>query len=143
MKDNIDSILGDIESSDDNFIEDIRKYWRIITSFDDFAEVISAPLRSLKAKHTEVPAEEWDKLIKDFNVPAMEGDHVNLIMEHFTHEELKGIIALYEENPLLKKAVSKNNVIREDSYKLTVKWFNRFNDLVQGRLGEWDEMGYL
>jgi len=143
MTSEIDSILGDIENSDSSFISDIKKYWRIITAFDDFKDMIASPLTSVKKKMPNVPEEEWDKFIEEFNIPAMEGDHINQIMQHFTHEEVKAIIKLYEDHPILKKTIETTKIIREESYKLTEKWLNKFNSLLMTKIDQWGDMGYL
>lgn len=140
---NIDSLLNDIETADNGFINDIRKYWKIITSFDDFEEMITAPLVAVKKTMPEVPEEEWDDFIKEYNIPAIEGEHLNLIMKHFTHEEIKGIIDLYENHPLLKKSIKKSIIIRDESFELTRKDVNTFQDLLMDKIVKWRDMGYI
>lgn len=139
MIDSIDDILGKIENADDDFIRDIKKYWCIITSYEDFEGLIQAPIKEMKKKFTKVPEVEWEAVIKEFNIPAMEGDFINQFMHFFTHDDLKSLIDLYENHPVLKKASEKNKQIRDDTYKLTVKWMDNFNSLMMKKLDEWEK----
>jgi len=142
-EEHINDILKNIEDADSGFIADIKKYWSIVTSFESVEEMITAPMKSVKTRFPKVPEEEWVDLLKVYNIPAMEGEFINQFMHFFTHEELKGLLKLYETHPLLSKSREKNKEMREDTYQLSARWLDKFNYLMGVKLQEWTELGYL
>ena len=143
MSTEIDDILGGIEQSDSEYISDIKKYWKIVTGTESVAKLVAEPLIGLKKQLTKVPDEEWKELIESINFTAMEGDFLNQFMKHFTHEELKELLKLYNEIPILKKVNASNRQILEETAMLNDKWAHRFAHAVNTKIEEWQEMGYI
>jgi hypothetical protein len=143
MSDEIDNILGGIEQSDGDYITDIKKYWEIVTGVDSVAKLVAEPLIGLKKRLTKVPDEEWKELLDSINFKAMEGDFLNQFMKHFNHEELKELLKLYEEIPILKKVHASNRQILEETADLNNKWTHRFANSVNTKIVEWQDKGYI
>jgi len=139
----IDGILDSIEKNDDEFIKDIKKYWENSTGIAKIDNAVREPLKTLQKQMPNVPMDEWESFIDEYNIPAMEGDFINQFMTRFTHEELKELLKLYEEHPLFKKLKESNKEIAAESYKLNEKWMRKFNFLLGEKVREWQSMGYL
>jgi hypothetical protein len=140
---NIDDILSNIVETDAMFIADIKRYWCVVTSYDNMEEMITAPIFKMKTVLPKVPDSEWDSIIKEYDIPAMEGEHVNMIMKYYTHEELKELLNEYENNPVLKKSLKKSIEMREESLDVSSKWLNRFNEILQNRIPTWQDKDYI
>lgn len=143
VEENIDDILLNIVESDAMFISDIKRYWCVVTSYDNFEEMIIAPILKMKKMFPNVPDSEWKSIIKEYDIPAMEGDHINMIMKYYTHQELKELLNEYENNPVLRKSLKKSIDMREESLDISGKWLNRFNDIIQSRLNKWKDRDYI
>jgi hypothetical protein len=137
----INDILKDIETSNSEFIADIKKYWYIVSGSDSFNNGLR--LDELRSKMPKVPSDEWNALLKEFDLEAMEGEFVNQFMKNFTHKDLKGILKLYETNPILKKFKDKNKIIVEETYKLNLKWTTKFTDIFMLKTLKWKSLGYI
>ena len=143
MSDEIDSILDDIEQSDSDYITDIKKYWKIVTGVDSVSKLVLEPLIGLKRKLKNVPDQEWKDLMDEFNFKAMEGDFLNQFMKHFTHEELKELLKLYDELPILQKVHASNRDILEETADLNTKWTHRFMNTMNSCIVKWQDLGYI
>lgn len=139
----IDDIISGIQSADDEFIKDIKRYWSITTSYENIGELLNSPIRAFKRNWPNVPDHEWNAIIEDFNVPGMEGDFINHFMNHFSHQELTEILYLYDYHPLLQKSKEKNKLIVEDTNALAENCTLKLNNLIQNKIDDWTELGYL
>ena len=143
MTDEIDSILGGIEQADGDYITDIKNYWKIVTGVDSVAKLVMEPLIGLKQRLKKVPDDGWTALLDKINFKAMEGDFLNQFMKHFTHEELKELLKLYAEIPILQKVHASNRQILEETADLNVKWSHRFANVVNTCIVKWQDLGYI
>ena len=143
MNNDIDEILGSIERVNNEYTDDIKRYWRLTGSQDQFEIFVRNPIEKFKTIMPDVPGEQWKDLVEKYNPAAMEGEFMNQFMSHFSHEELKEILKLYDENPILKKAASLGPVMFRETMDLGNKWAQKFATLFADKVKYWKECGYI
>ncbi|AKD05589.1 hypothetical protein PKOR_07985 [Pontibacter korlensis] len=94
--------------------KDIRELLRLTKAGELGMQAIKTSMESARRTNTSVPAEFWDEYEKNFTVESLVNLTVPIYDKHFTHQEIKDLIALYS-TPLGQKLLDKMPVIMQES----------------------------
>ncbi|WP_276497675.1 DUF2059 domain-containing protein [Pontibacter litorisediminis] len=94
--------------------KDIRELLRLTKAGELGMQAINTSMETVRRTNTSVPAELWDEFEKSFTVEDLVNLTVPIYDKHFTHQEIKDLIALYN-TPLGQKLLDKMPVIMQES----------------------------
>lgn len=94
--------------------KDIRELLRLTKAGELGIQAIKTSMESVRKTNTAVPAELWDEFENAFTVEDIVDLTVPVYDKHFTHQEIKDLIALYR-TPLGQKLLEKTPVIMQES----------------------------
>lgn len=118
--------------------KDIKKLMDLTGSGDLGVQVVKQMVASFKVEMPNVPQKFWDDFMKEVKGE----DLVNLVIpiydKHFSHEDIKGLIAFYE-SPVGKKFVSKLPAITQESMTVGQLWGQKIGEKAAKKL---EEKGY-
>ncbi|MBC5992834.1 DUF2059 domain-containing protein [Pontibacter cellulosilyticus] len=94
--------------------KDIRELLRVTKAGELGLSAIKTNLDAMRKTNNTLPAEVWDEFEKAFTVEDIVNLTVPVYDKHFTHQEIKDLIALYS-TPLGKKLLEKTPLIMQES----------------------------
>ena len=112
------------DAESDAFSKDIAKLFELNGSQKTYAAIIPQILNSMKGMRNDVPDEAWKELEKEFlgeSVTELNNLLIPIYKKHFTHEDVKGMIAFFE-SPIGKKLAEKTPVISQESMAVGQQW---------------------
>ena len=112
------------DAESDAFAQDIAKLFELNGSEKTYAAVIPQILNSMKGMHSDVPAEAWEELEKEFlkeSITELSKLLIPIYKKHFTHDEVKSMIAFFE-SPVGKKLAEKTPLISQESMAVGQQW---------------------
>ena len=112
------------EAEQDAFSKDIARLFELNGSEKTYAAIIPQILNSMKGLHTDVPAEAWAELEKEFlkeSITDLTKLLTPIYKKHFTHEDVKSMIAFFE-TPVGRKLAEKTPIISQESMAVGQQW---------------------
>ena len=101
--------------------QDIRRLLVITGSGKVGIQVIDSMITQFQGAFPGIPDEFWREFRKEADANAMVELIIPIYDRHFTHKDIRGLIAFYE-SPLGKKFVSKTPQIVKESMVVGQKW---------------------
>lgn len=101
--------------------QDIRKLLELTVSAKIGIQVIDNLIGSFKTNLPDVPDAFWAEFRQDINEDDLLEMVIVIYDKHFTHEDIKGLIAFYE-TPLGRKITDKLPLISQESMQAGAKW---------------------
>jgi hypothetical protein len=112
---------------------DIRRLLEL-SGANTMSQMVSTQLlQQFRASMPGVPADVWADVEKDVTPDAFIELIVPIYDKHFTHEDIKGLIAFYE-SPVGRKFVSVQPQLTQDSMAAGQQWAQKLVMKVQQRL---------
>ncbi|TPE44897.1 DUF2059 domain-containing protein [Pontibacter mangrovi] len=93
---------------------DIRELLRLTKSGELGMQAIKGNMAAVRKANPSVPSEVWDEFEKGFSKEDLVNMTVPIYDKHFTHQEIKDMIALYK-TPLGQKMLEKMPLILQES----------------------------
>lgn len=100
---------------------DIVKLLELTNSADLGQQVLTGMIANLKTNLPDVPEAFWQELQAEINPDALQELIIPIYDRHFTHEDIKGLIAFYE-TPLGQRVVRKLPVVTQESMQVGATW---------------------
>lgn len=101
--------------------KDIRKLMQLNGDIKVGDQLVMQVVNGLRAKLPRVPVDIWQRILKKVDTGGMVDPMVTVYAKHFTHEEIKGLVAFYE-SPFGKKLVATRPAISADIMKASQPW---------------------
>jgi hypothetical protein len=112
---------------------DIRRLLVLTGSGNLGKQVATQLIASFQKAIPDVPASFWEEFAKEIDANELVELIVPIYDRHFSHDEVKAIIAFYE-SPAGRKLVSKLPEITQDSMGVGQAWGQKLGARVQARL---------
>ncbi len=109
------------QSSTPSKTDDIRKMMEISGAGKLGIQVMQTMMNSFQQSFPEVPSAFWKKAAQEFTAEGLIDLVVPIYDKHFTHEDIKGLLAFYE-SPVGQKLIEKLPVITQESMAAGEIW---------------------
>ncbi|MBN1986334.1 MAG: DUF2059 domain-containing protein [Prolixibacteraceae bacterium] len=116
------SLLATAQTSD--FEKDIEKLLSVNGSSAAYDLAFDQMVAQFKMMKTEAPDEVWKQVrteVFDKEIAALTKQLIPIYKKHFTHEDIKGMIAFYE-SPLGKKLTDTTGKITTETMQMAQTW---------------------
>lgn len=113
--------------------KDIRKLLELSGSAQIGQQVIGQMMDTFKQMSPDVPESVWTDMKKEFDPGTMVDLIVPIYDRHFTHEDVKGLIAFYQ-TPLGKKMIATLPAIAQESMTAGQQWGMEIAQKMQQKL---------
>lgn len=116
------SLLATAQTSD--FEKDIEKLLSVNGSSASYDLAFDQMVAQFKMMKTEAPDEVWKQVrseVFDKEIAALTKQLIPIYKKHFTHEDIKGMIAFYE-SPLGKKLTDTTGKITTETMQMAQTW---------------------
>lgn len=116
------SLLATAQTSD--FEKDIEKLLSVNGSSAAYDLAFDQMVAQFKMMKTEAPDEVWKQVrteVFDKEIAALTKQLIPIYKKHFTHEDIKGMIAFYE-SPLGKKMTDTTGKITTETMQMAQTW---------------------
>lgn len=100
---------------------DIRRLMTLTATAQLPAQITQQMTDSFKAAFPKAPDAVWNDLKKQLTPNELLGKIEEVYDRHFTHDEIKGLIAFYE-TPLGKKLLTELPAVNQDSLEVGQTW---------------------
>ena len=115
------------------YAKDVRKLL-ILTGTDKISmQIMVNMFAKFKELLPQVPEEFWQEALKEFNADELIDLIIPVYAKHFSHDDIKEMIAFYE-SPLGKKITAALPSITQESMKLGELWGRDIAEKVKQRL---------
>lgn len=118
------------------FDNDIRKFLKITNTEESFQQVMPAMIAQFKTLRPDIPNDIWKTLAKEMKREGASGlieKMIPLYKKHFTHGDIKGLIAFFE-SPVGQKYAEKTPIITQESMAVGQEWGKEIAQKVQQKL---------
>ena len=112
---------------------DIVKLMNAMGSGDMAMQMMKQMITMLKPLAPDAPTTFWDEFMNEIDPNELIDMIVPIYAKHFTHEDIKGMIAFYE-TPLGKKTVAKLPLIMQESMQVGQKWGAQLTERVTKKM---------
>ena len=103
--------------------DDIRRLLRLTGAVEASEQTMDQMFATLRQSTRDVPQNVWDELIAEFRVEFAADRLIEMIVpiysRHFSHEEIRQLIAFYE-SPVGRKLADATPQIAQESYQVGV-----------------------
>lgn len=124
---------GDAASAEKE--KDIRKLLDLTGSGKIGVQVMEGMIANFKMSNPNVPDTFWDEFKKEASPQSLVDMIVPIYDKHFTHDDIKGLIAFYEGD-LGKKITATMPQITQESMAVGQKWGMELGLKIQNKLKE-------
>ncbi|PTX15279.1 hypothetical protein C8N40_108171 [Pontibacter mucosus] len=101
-------------AQDNAKIKDIRELLHLTKAGELGMQAIQTSMESMRRTNTSVPAELWDEFEKAFTAEDLVNLNIPIYDKHYTHQDIKDMIALYK-TPLGQKMLEKTPLVMQES----------------------------
>lgn len=115
--------------------KDIRKLLDLTGSGKIGVQVMEGMIANFKTSNPNVPDTFWDEFKKEASPQSLVDMIVPIYDKHFTHDDIKGLIAFYEGD-LGKKITATMPQITQESMAVGQKWGMELGLKIQNKLKE-------
>ncbi len=118
---------------DDQFAKDVAKMQKLNGSLKSYDMIFDQMVAQLKATMPDVPDKAWSEIkteVFDEQVTSFSKKLIPIYQKHFTHEDIKAIIAFYQSETG-KKLAEKTPAISQESMVLGQQWGMGLNMAIQ------------
>jgi hypothetical protein len=113
--------------------EDVRKLIEVNGGIETFGGLINQYKEQLQKLRPDVPADFWNAFFATTNLNDIVAFAIPIYQKHFTHDEIKQMIA-FKESPLGKKMAQEMPDIAKELAIAGQKWGERLGEKIQAQL---------
>ena len=127
-----------LKAQDGNFEEDMALMLELNGSKETYDMIFGQIVNQMKAGMSNVSDEAWAKVKEDVfdkQIEELNKKLVPIYKKHFTHDEIKGIIAFYQTE-VGKKMGQKSAVIMQESMAFAQQWGMQLGQCIQNYITE-------
>ncbi len=114
---------------------DIRRLMELTGAGDMGIQTMKQMITYYKQSNTGVPDKFWDDFMAEANAAELVEMCIPSYEKHFTHDEIKGLIAFFETD-LGKKMIEKQGVIMQECMEAGQKWGMALGEKIAKKLQE-------
>jgi hypothetical protein len=114
-------------------VADIRKLVSMTGEGELGVQIISQMIDSYRTTMPDVPSKFWDNFMREVNSQELVELIVPIYDRHFTHQEIKELIAFYQ-SPLGVKLIQKMPAITQESFQAGQQWGQKLGERVMEKL---------
>lgn len=120
------------------FEKDIRKLIELSGSVGSAGQLMDRMIENYKKILPDVPDAFWAGIREEISAEALVDKIVPIYARHYTHDDIKQLIAFYE-SPIGKKLQEKTPIITQESMQVGETWGREIAIMIQARLEEEEE----
>ncbi|HET9228001.1 MAG TPA: DUF2059 domain-containing protein [Thermoanaerobaculia bacterium] len=113
--------------------QDIRRMMELTGAAKLAEQIMDQMIVALNQEGTDKAF--WDSLRAEFDTQSLLSKTIPIYDKHFTHEEIKGLIAFYE-SPLGSKLIEKLPAVTQESMAVGMEWGAEVADRVIEKMEE-------
>jgi hypothetical protein len=115
------------------FEKDIRKLIELSGSVGSAGQLMDRMIENYKKILPDVPDAFWAGIREEISAEALVDKIVPIYARHYTHDDIKQLIAFYE-SPIGKKLQEKTPIITQESMQVGEAWGREIAIMIQARL---------
>ena len=131
----IPAMAEDLNKADVAKRVDIQRLMTLTGAGDMGIQTMKQMITIYKQNNTGVPDKFWDDFMAEVNAEELVEMCVPSYEKHFTHDEIKGLIAFFETD-LGKKMIEKQPLIMQECMEAGQKWGMKIGEQVAKKLKE-------
>lgn len=133
-----EALPGQKAQDEDAKLADIKKLLELTGSAKLGRQTMEFMLGSFKKSMPDVPAEFWDEFMKEVNDDELINLVAPIYAKHYTHEDIKKLIAFYESD-IGQKSIQVTPLIVQESQLVGQQWGAQIAEKIKTRL---EKKGY-